>query len=85
MIDTLKRLLYHTHHLAITGKILDIKKSRGVAQLGRAHALGAGGRRFESCRPDHSSNFKMNAMNLKSRAGFLFYAPVAQLDRASAF
>ncbi len=25
---------------------------RGVAQLGRAPALGAGGRRFESCRPD---------------------------------
>jgi len=27
-------------------------KPRGVAQLGRAPALGAGGRRFESCRPD---------------------------------
>lgn len=26
---------------------------RGVAQLGRAPALGAGGRRFESCHPDH--------------------------------
>ena len=27
---------------------------RGVAQLGSAGALGALGRRFESCRPDHS-------------------------------
>lgn len=27
---------------------------RGVAQLGSAPALGAGGRRFESGRPDHS-------------------------------
>lgn len=26
---------------------------RGVAQLGRAPALGAGGRRFKSCHPDH--------------------------------
>ena len=26
---------------------------RGVAQLGSAGALGALGRRFESCRPDH--------------------------------
>src|SRR5438105_3655076 len=26
---------------------------RGVAQFGSAPALGAGGRRFESCRPDH--------------------------------
>ncbi len=26
--------------------------ARGVAQLGRAPALGAGGRRFKSCRPD---------------------------------
>ena len=26
---------------------------RGVAQLGSAPALGAGGRRFKSCRPDH--------------------------------
>ena len=26
---------------------------RGVAQPGSASALGAGGRRFKSCRPDH--------------------------------
>ena len=29
---------------------------RGVAQLGSAGALGALGRRFESCRPDSYSN-----------------------------
>ena len=28
------------------------KKERGVAQLGSASALGAEGRRFESCHPD---------------------------------
>src|SRR3954467_13170232 len=28
-------------------------RSRGVAQPGSASALGAEGRRFESCRPDH--------------------------------
>lgn len=27
--------------------------NRGVAQFGSAPALGAGGRRFKSCRPDH--------------------------------
>ena len=30
-----------------------ITEERGVAQLGSAGALGALGRRFESCRPDH--------------------------------
>ena len=30
------------------------KQLRGVAQLGSAGALGALGRRFESCRPDQS-------------------------------
>jgi hypothetical protein len=29
---------------------------RGVAQLGSAPALGAGGRRFKSCRPDHRTS-----------------------------
>lgn len=33
-----------------------VKRShRGVAQSGRAPALGAGGRRSESCHPDHIS------------------------------
>jgi hypothetical protein len=40
-------------------------KARGVAQLGSAPALGAGGRPFKSARPDH--------------------APVAQVERATAF
>ncbi|MEY4954149.1 MAG: hypothetical protein RI981_234, partial [Bacteroidota bacterium] len=29
------------------------EKSRGVAQAGSAPGLGPGGRRFESCLPDH--------------------------------
>ncbi len=40
-------------------------EARGVAQLGSAPALGAGGRPFKSARPDH--------------------APVAQVERATAF
>ena len=44
---------------------------RGVAQSGSAPALGAGGRRFESSRPDHSRAPPEQV-------------PVAQLDRASA-
>src|SRR5690606_7768693 len=43
---------------------------RGVAQPGSAPALGAGGRRFESSRPDQYG---------------ASWAPVAQLDRAAAF
>jgi hypothetical protein len=42
---------------------------RGVAQPGSATALGAVGREFESLHPDH----------------IYFFAPVAHLDRASAF
>ena len=33
---------------------LDRHLKREVAQLGRAPGLGPGGRRFESCLPDHS-------------------------------
>ena len=47
-------------------------KVRGVAQPGSATALGAVGRRFKSCRPDHYVTGQIRA-------------PVAQLDRASAF
>ena len=47
-----------------------MKHHRGVAQFGSAPGLGPGGRKFESCRPDRR---------------FLSEAPVAQLDRASAF
>ena len=32
---------------------------REVAQLGSAPALGAGGRRFKSCLPDHSKPFEV--------------------------
>ena len=47
---------------------------RSVAQSGSASALGAEGRRFKSVCPDQ------NLYNIK-----VFYALVAQLDRASAF
>ena len=39
--------------------------SRGVAQPGSAPALGAGGRRFESGRPDHFFNFLCNGCATK--------------------
>ncbi len=37
---------------------ISILDSRDVAQLGRAPGLGPGGRRFESCHPDHFCNFQ---------------------------
>ncbi len=33
---------------------LNQRTPRGVAQLARAPGLGPGGRRFKSCRPDHT-------------------------------
>ena len=50
-----------------------------------APALGAGGRRFESCHLDHK-----NKDHSGNRVTFLFFrsyfsGPVAQLDRAAAF
>ena len=33
--------------------LFSTKASRGVAQPGSAPVLGTGGRKFESCRPDH--------------------------------
>ena len=48
---------------------------RGMAQSGSASALGAEGRGFESLCPDHSAVCTTIAA----------HAPVAQLDRASAF
>lgn len=39
--------------LALRGTKLLMWLRRGVAQLGSAPALGAGGRRFKSCHPDH--------------------------------
>ena len=49
--------------------------SRGMAQSGSAPALGAGCREFESLYPDQV--FRMGLCPVE--------APVAQLDRASAF
>ncbi len=43
--------------------------TRGVAQLGSAPALGAGGRKFESCRPDHYQ-FLANCFNGMNIADF---------------
>ena len=50
---------------------------RGIAQSGSAPALGAGCREFESLYPDQVSQ--------QSEDKPLDKAPVAQLDRASAF
>jgi hypothetical protein len=55
-----------------------IVTERGIAQFGSAPALGAGGRGFKSLCPDH---IKLTVAWVYSDA----YAPVAQLDRASAF
>ena len=54
---------------------------RGIAQSGRAPALGAGCRGFESLCPDHLDDRTMDGF-LRECAG---NAPVAQSDRASAF
>ncbi len=45
------------NNFSLRGVVLltDNTKSRGVAQLARASALGAEGRRFKSCRPDERS------------------------------
>ena len=37
-------------------RLCTIALARGIAQLARVPALGAGGRRFESCCPDHPSH-----------------------------
>ena len=59
---------------------------RGLAQSGSAPALGAGCREFESLYPDH---FFLRSthwfMRLKWFVPVRCKAPVAQLDRASAF
>lgn len=38
--------------VCLQGETIPQECIRGVAQPGRAHALGAWGRRFESCLPD---------------------------------
>ena len=37
----------------VMNKLYKIIFGRGVAQSGSAPVLGTGGRKFESCRPDH--------------------------------
>jgi hypothetical protein len=54
---------------------------RGIAQSGSAPALGAGCREFESLYPDHM----LVASLLIHHRSFFVNAPVAHLDRASAF
>ncbi len=55
------------------------ENNRGVAQPGRAPALGAGSRTFNSCRPDHYSNYNIVALCLqqgernKCRIGLHFW------------
>ena len=50
---------------------------RGVAQLGSAGALGALGRRFESCRPDH---LKTKSYWRVSQLAFLFLRSLNNLN-----
>ena len=45
---------------------------RGVAQLGSAGALGALGRRFESCRPDSHSSLSQIYQNTVSKVSVAF-------------
>ena len=69
------------------GRVPDVRKRvkmlaihcRGVAQPGSAPALGAGGRWFESSRPDHFSDSLFKVCATKSR---LFRA--AKVDREGA-
>src|SRR5579864_2071988 len=44
-----------------------IKKCRGVAQPGSAPALGAGGRRFKSYRPDHFKTQRLTRDSYRSK------------------
>lgn len=49
----IKRLAEIEHKLYLNSKII----YRDVAQFGSAPVLGTGGRRFESCHPDHHHIF----------------------------
>ena len=51
---------------------------RGVAQLGSAGALGALGRRFESCRPDH-----LKPSHRESFPDSLFYCLLSQVEKGA--
>ena len=79
------------------GIIIFVKKSRNIAQSGSASALGAEGRKFESCYSDHyagiaqlverqPSKLNVASSNLVSRSKrLLLSVSVAQLDRATPF
>ena len=60
---------------------------RGVAQLGSAPALGAGGRRFKSCRPDHiphsSDIFVSTAIKWRSRHIMAAEFPASKIKSSS--
>ena len=56
-----------------------LKKRRGIAQSGSASGLGPEGREFESLYPDHFFQTSCYLLDKK------YIAPVAHLDRASAF
>ncbi len=61
---------------------------RSIAQPGSAPGLGPGGRRFESYCSDQLKHVEKHCFRIGqvSHDSFIIgYAPVAQLDRASAF
>ena len=55
-----------------------LEKRRGIAQSGSASGLGPEGREFESLCPDHFKYLILPRLDILN-------APVAHLDRASAF
>ena len=64
-----------TRFLSWPSVVLESKPCRGVAQPGSAPALGAGGRRFKSSRPDHvfPASIHLEIMKfavLRCRSGF---------------
>ena len=48
----------------VASEVTSARWGRGMAQSGSASALGAEGRRFKSCCPDHSTNRLATAMVL---------------------
>src|SRR3954454_18269486 len=60
-------------------------RRRGVAQSGSASALGAEGRRFESCLPDHRSESLRSRCRAAPAAAYLLSHPGGQKMRVSPF
>src|SRR6185312_9369308 len=77
LTESIRRSSKPTHRLSLTERTshrhLTAVHIRGVAQSGSAPGSGPGGRRFESSRPDHSSNSAL----LKIRSKGYLYAGVA--------